>query len=196
MPKSKLLFPCLLLGAMALTSSAALADGPRDFLQKALEGDNSEIMLGRMASDRARDPDVREFGRTLARDHSDARDDVLRVGRRMGIRPYRGIPSEARDERERLSRMRGREFDREFVRYMTDDHRKDLSDFNDEAREHHGPVSDLARRQIPTLQKHLDIAMSLDRHDDHRGFDDRHGNDDHHDRFDDRNRDGRDMRDR
>jgi len=191
MRKSKLLFPCLLLGAMALTSSASFADGPRDFLQKALEGDNSEIVLGRMASDRARDPGVREFGRTLARDHSDARDDVLRVGRRMGLRPQRDVSPEARDERERLSQMGGREFDREFIRYMTDDHRKDLSEFNDEARERHGPVSDLARRQIPTLQKHLDIAMSLDRHDDHRGFDDHHGRNDDRDR-----RDGRDMRDR
>jgi putative membrane protein len=187
-------FLYLLLGAVALAPTAALADGPRDFLQQALQGDNSEIMLGRMAADRARSPDVRDFAKSLVSDHSEARDDVLRVGRGMGIRPSRDIAPEAREERDRLSGMDGREFDREFVRYMVDDHRKDVAAFGDEAREHHGPVSDLARRQLPTLQKHLDMAEGLDRRDEHRGRNDDRARDNGGDRQD---RDGGgDRRDR
>ena len=185
------LFRYLLLGTVVLAPTAALADNPRHFLQQALEGDNSEIMLGRMADHRARNPAVRDFGRTLVRDHSDARDDVIRVGRRMGVWPSRRPSQDAREEQDRLSRMSGREFDREFVRYMVEDHRKDISDFSDEAREHHGPVSDLAGRQLPTLQKHLDIAMGLDRMDDRRA--DRDGD---HGRFGDRDYHGGDRRDR
>ena len=45
---------------------------------------------------------------------------------------------------------------------MIDDHRKDIAEFRDEAREGHGAVSDLARRQLPTLRKHLDMAIALD----------------------------------
>jgi putative membrane protein len=157
------LFAGSILLAAALAPIAARADSPRDFLYKALQGDNSEIMLGNLAADRARDPAVRDFGRTLVSDHSQARGEVLDVGRRFGIRPTREVAPEARDERGRLADMHGREFDREFVRYMVDDHRKDIHDFRDEAREHHGPVSDLAQRQLPTLEKHLNIAQSLDR---------------------------------
>ena len=106
---------------------------------------------------------VRDFGRTLVSDHSKARSEVLDVGRRFGMRPSREMAPEARDERDRLMGMRGRDFDREFVRYMIDDHRKDIGDFRDEAREHHGAVSDLAGRQLPTLREHLRMAMSLQR---------------------------------
>jgi len=149
--------------AAALVPLSARADSPREFLYNALKGDNSEIMLGNLAADRARDPAVRDYGRKLADDHSQARSEVLDVGRRFGIRPTREVAPEARDEREKLQDMRGREFDREFVRYMIDDHRKDIGDFRDEAREHHGEVSDLAGRQLPTLHEHLRIAQSLDR---------------------------------
>ena len=161
-----------ILFAAALMPLSARADSPREFLNQALQGDNSEIMLGNLAADRARDPAVRDFGRTLVSDHSKARGEVLDAGRRYGIRPTREMAPEAREERDRLMGLRGRDFDREFIRYMIDDHRKDIGDFRDEAREHHGSVSDLAGRQLPTLREHLRIAMSLDR--DHGRFNGRY----------------------
>src|SRR5256885_17193791 len=120
--------------AAALAPLAARADSPREFLLHALQGDNSEIMLGRLAADRARNPAVRDYGQMLASDHEQARQEVLDVGRRFGIRPNRESAPEARDEQQRLMGMRGREFDRGFVRYMIDDHRKDIGEFRDEAR--------------------------------------------------------------
>ena len=163
------LLPLLVCSVTLLAVPAsAFADSPRQFLEDALKGDNSEIMLGRMAAQRARDPQVREFGRTLVRDHRHARDEVILVGRRFGLWANRAVTDEARDFRDRLDHARGREFDREFVHYMVDDHRKDIDRFRDEAREQRGPVGKLAERQLPTLQKHLDIALRLDRFDDRR----------------------------
>lgn len=153
---------CFAVIAVALLPTAALADSPRHFLQHALEGDNSEIMLGKLAADKARDPQVREFGRMLAADHSQAREDVIRLGERMGVRRNRDVSPDAKDERDKLQGMEGREFDREFIRYMVRDHRMDISDFQNEMRENHGPVSELAARQLPTLQKHLETATDLD----------------------------------
>jgi putative membrane protein len=160
--KASLLAGSILLAA-AMAPLAARADSPREFLYKALQGDNSEVMLGNLAADRARNPAVRDYGRKLANDHRQARGEVLDVGRRFGVRFTREVAPEAREERDRLMGMRGRDFDREFIRYMVDDHRKDIGDFRDEAREHHGEVSDLAARQLPTLREHLRIAISLER---------------------------------
>ena len=104
----------------------------------------------------------------LVSEHGQARDEVLQLGRGMGVRDRDDVAPQARDERRRLSRMDGRDFDREFVRYMVEDHRKDVEDFRDEARQSHGMVSELARRQLPTLQKHLEMAMDLERRQDRR----------------------------
>lgn len=176
----------------ALTPVAAQADSPREFLHHAIEGDNSEIMLGRLAANRGRAPGVRDYGQTLASDHAQARQEVVEVGRRFGLHPNREPSPEARDERDKLTGMRGREFDREFVRYMIDDHRKDISDFREEAHENHGAVSDLARSQLPTLRKHLEMAMSLDRESANDSRLDRNYNDhsDRGNRNDDRNNSG------
>ena len=173
--------------AAALVPMAAWADSPREFLSHALQGDNSEIMLGNLAADRARNPAVREFGHTLVNDHTQARNEVLDVGRRFGIRPSREVTPEAREMQSRLMGLRGGAFDREFVRHMVDDHRKDVGEFRDEAREHHGAVSELAARQLPTLREHLRTAISLDR--DNGRFDGRPDQADWRDR--DRNADRR-----
>jgi putative membrane protein len=152
-----------ILAAALLAPVAAQADSPRAFLHNALRGDNSEIMLGQLAAERGRSQGVRDFGRTLVADHSKARAEVLDVGRRFGIRPDREVKPEARMLRDRLMNMRGREFDREFIDHMVEDHRNDVAEFRDEARERHGAVSDLAARQLPTLREHLRTARALDR---------------------------------
>jgi putative membrane protein len=151
-----------LLAALSLGGLAARADNPREFLMQAQHGANSEIMLGQLAAERGRSPAVREYGQTLVSDHRQAREEVRNLGRRFGVPLTREVAPEAREERDRLTAMRGRGFDREFVRYMIDDHRKDIAEFRDEAREQHGEVSELARRQLPTLRKHLDMARALD----------------------------------
>ena len=151
-----------ILAALSFGGLAARADSPREFLPQAQQGANSEIMLGQLAAERGRSPGVREFGQTLVSDHRQARQEVRDLGRRFGVRPTREATPQAREERDRLAAMDGRRFDREFVRYMIDDHRKDIAEFRDEAREGHGAVSELARRQLPTLRKHLDMAMALD----------------------------------
>lgn len=159
------LFAGSILLAAALAPLSAQADSPRSFLQDALMGNNSEIMLGNLAADRGRSEAVRDYGRTLVRDHTQARNEVIDVGRRFGIRPTREVKPEAREMRDRLASMRGREFDREFINHMVEDHRSDIDEFRDEARERHGAVSDLAARQLPTLREHLRIARSLARGD-------------------------------
>jgi putative membrane protein len=151
-----------ILAALSFGGLAARADSPREFLTQAQQGANAEIMLGQLAAERGRSPGVREFGQTLVEDHRQARQEVRDLGRRFGVRPTREVTPEAREERDRLAAMGGRRFDREFIRHMVDDHRKDIAEFRDEAREGHGAVSDLARRQLPTLRKHLDMAMALD----------------------------------
>lgn len=154
----------LLGGAAAVLILAGAAHAqPREdrhFLVDAIRGDNSEMMLGQLAADRASDPKVRDFGRTLHEDHARAKDEALRVAVRFGVRDTGEVMPEARAEARKLRHLRGYAFDREFVRYMRNDHRKDIAKFRQEAREG-GPVGRLAAQTLPDLQKHLDMARDL-----------------------------------
>lgn len=163
--KHSLLLAGSVMALLALSPAAAQADNPRQFLRQAQEGANSEIMLGRIAAERAQSPAVRDFGQTLITDHQQARQQVRALGREFGLRPIWQPSEQARDERQKLDSLRGRDFDREFVRYMIEDHRKDISEFREEANEEHGRVSELARTQLPTIRNHLRMAIALERSD-------------------------------
>jgi putative membrane protein len=144
-------------------SSTAYADTPKQFLAKAIQGDNSEMMLGRVAQRKGSSPSVKEFGKTLFDDHSNAKAQASQVAEQLGMKIPEKPMAVALEERERLSRLSGEQFDREFVRYMVADHRHDIADFRKEAAAHQGMASKLAREQLPTLKKHLDMAVALNR---------------------------------
>jgi putative membrane protein len=62
------------------------------------------------------------------------------------------------DQMAELSRS---SFDREFVKHMVADHKKDIGDYQKEAKRSDGQVSDYAKATLPSLQEHLETAQSL-----------------------------------
>jgi putative membrane protein len=151
----------LIFAAVCLSSTAAIGAPARQFLSDAIKGDNSEISAGRYIAAHGASAQVRSFGRTLYGDHSVARGQAVAVARQMGLKPPSGTTAEARMEMRKLERLHGRAFDMEVRRGMIDDHQKDIAKFEDQARSGDRATAALARRQLPTLQKHLRIAQSL-----------------------------------
>ena len=147
--------------AVLIAAPAMAAKPPAVFLQHAIMGDNSEMRLGRLISHLGASPQVRQFGATLTSDHSLARSQAATLARRMGVRTPTAMAPEARAEYAKLSHLRGRAFDREVRRYMINDHRKDIADFQAQAHGGERATANLARAQLPTLRKHLRLAESL-----------------------------------
>jgi len=141
-------------------AGTARAQPPEQFIQHAIRGNQSEMMLGTLAESRAGSPKVRDYGRQLERDHSMAKQDAIRTARRMRTANPAGMTREAREEYGRLKMLRGPAFDREFIRYMIEDHRKDIGEYREQSRAR-GPAADYARRTLPHLEEHLRIAQSL-----------------------------------
>jgi putative membrane protein len=135
-------------------------DKARHFLRDALQGDNSEVMLGKMAAERGDSPALKHYGQMLFDDHSMHRDKVLRAGSGFGLPDDRQPMDMAARERDKLERLHGRDFDREFAKYMVKDHRKDIAEY-EKAERMRGDVGRLARETLPTLHKHLREAERL-----------------------------------
>jgi putative membrane protein len=142
---------------------AAHAESDRDsrgFIEDAIRGDNAEIMLGKLAANRASDPAVRDYGRMLYEDHTRAKDRAVAVARELGVAVTDRANTGAMVERDRLEGTYGRPFDRDFVRYMTADHRKDIAAYREQA-QRGGPAGRLASETLPDLEKHLEMAERL-----------------------------------
>ncbi len=155
---------CTALATISLlltTTACSKAPEPKEFLIKAIRGDNSETQLGAMAAQRG-GPAVRAYGQTLVADHTKARKEAERVAVRHGVQPPTDLLPEASDEQQKLAKLQGADFDKEFANYMVKDHKEDVSDFTKEAQSHApDDVRALAQGALPDLQKHLDMAKRL-----------------------------------
>ena len=146
---------------LLLAAGTAMAKTDKSFISDAVKGDNSEVSLGKLAVSKGASKGVRDFGQSLEADHAKARRQAVAVATRMGVTPPTGMKDEAKSERQKLEKLSGSAFDREFARYMVEDHKKDIEEFTDEARHGGQRVSKLAKMQLPTLKKHLKMAEKL-----------------------------------
>ena len=142
-------------------TSAFAAKNPTEFITDAIKGDNSEIMLGQMAEEKGGSQQVKDFGKTLVADHSTAKQEASAVAKALGVTPPDTPVAEAKDEQKKLSTMSGDGFDQEFASYMVTDHKKDIQAFQDQVKGNDGQTSALASKQLPVLQKHLEMARTI-----------------------------------
>lgn len=140
--------------------ASAQNDKAKDFLKNAMQGDSSEVMLGKLAADQGGDAAVKRYGQMLVDDHSMHLQKVEKVAATLNV-PQDDKPTDAaNNELHKLSRLQGDKFDHEFAEYMMKDHRKDISEY-EKASRMSGDVGKLARETLPTLHKHLSAAEKL-----------------------------------
>ena len=133
----------------------------KEFIMDAIKSDNSEIALGRLATGKAATDGVCQFGQTLLTDHGKGKEEATAVGAKLGVNPTEKMMPDAEEEMTKLKSLSGANFDKEFARYMIKDHEEDIAKFQKEAEQGSSEAADFARKTIPTLQKHLDMAQAL-----------------------------------
>jgi putative membrane protein len=149
------------LAVASMAATAAFAAPAPMFLKNAAQGDQSEVTLGNLAAQRGASAGVKDYGRRLASDHRAHLGKVQGLARRMHVALPAGMKPDARAAYRTLQRLRGAAFDRMFVQHMVADHRKDIGDYESQARSGDRQTAALARDTLPTLREHLRIAERL-----------------------------------
>jgi putative membrane protein len=149
--------------AMGNTSSNAdLARGDRSFMMKAAQGGIAEVELGQIAAQKATDPQVKEFAQRMVDDHSKANDKLKQVASSKNVVLPNDLPSDAKREADKLSKLSGTQFDKEYMKDMLSDHKKDVSLFRSTAKSaKDSDVKQFASETLPTIEQHLQMAQSI-----------------------------------
>jgi putative membrane protein len=150
-------------GAVAQIKNApagTMAKPDQRFMNDAIQGDLSEINMGKLAQQKGQSERVKQYGQMLEQDHSQNLQQAKQTAQQLGL----SAPSQPNPKQkamyDHLSKLSGPQFDRQFARDMVTDHKQDISKFQKEAKSR-GPLADFAQQTIPTLQKHLQTAESL-----------------------------------
>ncbi len=154
--------------ALALALPAGWASGAdklssadQKFVKDAAEANLMEVELGKLAEQKAASPQVKEFGRQMEQDHGKAEQELQQLAASKNVQLPQKLEGKHKATVDRLSKLSGEKFDREYMKTMIDDHKEDVSKFQQEASQAKDPdVKNFASKQVPTLKKHLEMAQS------------------------------------
>lgn len=156
----------VLAGVLALSGSHAQnSKGKTDdsFLKEAMQGDMAEVKMGQLAQQKGGDDKVKQFGQTLESDHSENLDKAKSLAQEIGMTPPKSVNAEQKATYDKLNKLSGQQFDKEFAQHMVQDHKKDIRKFEQESKKS-GSVASFAQETLPVLKKHLEMAESLSGH--------------------------------
>lgn len=136
----------------------------RSFAQEAAMGGLAEVELGKLAQQNAQSDDVKQFGGRMVQDHSNANQQLMPILSADGIPVPQQLDAAHRKTYDRLSKMRGGEFDRAYMRDMVQDHERDVKRFRLEAEHANNPdLKNFAQNTLPVLEQHLKMAQDTNK---------------------------------
>lgn len=142
--------------------TGALSAQDRKFVMEATQGGMMEVELGRLASERATNAEVKAFGRRMVEDHTAANEKLKQVARERSLTLPTELSAEHRQHRDQISRATGAEFDRMYMSHMVKDHQKDVSEFEKQTQKGEDQaVRSFAQQTLPTLREHLQMAQQI-----------------------------------
>ena len=152
----------LALPAVAQQVNPVNSAADQKFIQNAAGGGLGEVKLGQLAESKASNPEVKRFAQRMVEDHTKANDQLKAALSQQGVTIPTEMDPEARQSYDKLSKLSGTQFDRAYMSDMLKDHRKDVKEFEDEAKNGKDPaVKQFAQQTLPTLREHLQMAEKL-----------------------------------
>lgn len=159
----------LFLGA-ALSAFAALfllgcdkeAKNSGSFTTNAAQGGMAEVKMGNLALAKAQSAEVKQFAEKMVADHTKANNDLKEVAAKKSVALPSDISDEQKSTMDKLAKLSGADFDKEYVKAMVEDHEKDVKEFQTQAQSGtDDDVKAFAARTLPTLQEHLTMIKGI-----------------------------------
>jgi putative membrane protein len=132
------------------------------FIKHGVQANLAEIALGRMAAEKSRTPEVREFSQKLIQDHSQAQRNLLRIAQEKNLSLPTQLDEKHQQKLEEIGQLSGPEFEKEFAKHMLKGHRKGVAMLH---RAHQKTedeqIKAFAQQLLPTLKQHLKLAENM-----------------------------------
>ena len=142
-------------------SKSKLPSGEERFMKEAASGGLMEVELGKMAAEKGSHQRVKEFGKRMQADHGKANEQLKKIASNKGVDLPTQPSGEHKSTMDKLTKLSGAEFDREYMEAMVDDHKEDIEKFQTQADKGKDPdLKKFASDNLPVLKKHLELAQS------------------------------------
>ncbi len=137
--------------------------GDLAFMNAAAPGGMAEVELGKLAAKQGMSKDVKQFGERMVVDHTKAGKDLMSLAEQKKVMLPPDVLPKHKEVMEKLSQLKGADFDRAYVKEMIAAHEKDVAAFDAVAM--NGTDKDVqafAAKTLPTLKEHLQMIHDID----------------------------------
>ncbi|WP_244329137.1 DUF4142 domain-containing protein [Tolypothrix sp. PCC 7910] len=139
-----------------------LSSADRAFMTEAAQGGLAEVQLGQLASQRGANNTVKQYAQRMVQEHTQANSQLQQLAKQKGVTLPTTLNSEHQQVKQQLTKLSGRNFDRQYMNHMVQDHEKTVALFQREAQEgQDADVKAFAAQTLPILQDHLQQAQSV-----------------------------------
>jgi putative membrane protein len=155
---------CLIMSVVLIlagSSTQALAKSDTAFLTEAIQINLAEISVGDLAQKNGGSDDVKSFGKMLVDDHTASNTKATSLAQANGVTPPTEPKAADKQKHDELAKLSGADFDREFAKAMVKGHEEAISKF-EAASKGDDDIAKFAQETLPTLQKHLKTAQTLE----------------------------------
>jgi putative membrane protein len=146
--------------ANTAASAQALDQQDADFAKDAAIGGRFEVDMGKTAESKGQNQAVKDFGKHMVDDHSKANDKLTAVAKDLKLTLPSALDQKHKDTVDRLSKLSGAQFDREYIAEMVKDHQEDASQFQKQiSAGKNAQLKSFASDTLPMIQQHLKMAQ-------------------------------------
>jgi putative membrane protein len=134
------------------------------FATAAAEGSMLEVALGRVASAKASNAEVKEFASRMVTDHSRSNAELTAIAstKSLMLPTQEQVKAKHQELFAKLEKLEGAAFDRAYMIAMVEDHDKDVALFEKQAK--HGrdaALTGFAEKALPVLREHQKMAKQV-----------------------------------
>jgi putative membrane protein len=121
-----------------------------------------ETRLGQLAQSKAVNASVKQFGQQMVTDHNNLQTQLTATISKTGTDFKPGMNDEDKKEAERLDKLSGSEFDRQYMTSMIQHHQQDVAEFQSmSSSARSAEARQIATTGLPVVQRHLTMASQV-----------------------------------
>jgi putative membrane protein len=144
-------------------TQAAMTAGatPKTFVTMAAQDGMAEVAMAKLALQKSSNQDVKQFAQKMEQDHQEANDQLSSIAKSKGINIPQELDSKHESMMKSLSAKSGKAFDQAYAEHMAKGHSKAVALFQGAAQSSDSDLAAFAKKTLPTLQEHKQLADNL-----------------------------------
>jgi putative membrane protein len=134
-----------------------------EFIEKAGAGGQAEVEMGKLGTKKATNGQVKSFAKRMVTDHTKANEELVAAAKGKGEVPASRDTMHKAMMDKLQQQEAGKEFDRDYMEQMVQDHKEDVQLFESAADDTKldAELRAYAKKTLPTLRDHLTQAQAI-----------------------------------